>query len=131
MILENNMANITDFVGNAEGFVLEEINSVTDEERVIFRRILSTQVRKQMKSLKVTKTVMARKLSISPSTLNRLLDLNQKMVNDQTLKKVAHVIDEGIFLYLEGECFPLYHIYCPEFVTPSIQVAIVVEIHAC
>jgi len=79
---------------------LEEEGILEECTQTAIKRVLSLQIEQEMKKKKLSKSAMARKMSTSRSSLDRLLDPKNESVTVYTLKKAAHVVGRKIRLEL-------------------------------
>ncbi len=79
---------------------LEEEGILEECTQTAIKRALSWQIEQEMKKKKLSKSAMAKKMSTSRSSLDRLLDPKNESVTLYTLKKAARVVGRKIRLEL-------------------------------
>ncbi len=79
---------------------LEEEGILEECTETAIKRVLAWQIEQEMKKNNLSKSAMARKMSTSRSSLDRLLDPKNESVTLYTLKKAAHVVGRKIRLEL-------------------------------
>lgn len=79
---------------------LEEEGILEECTQTAIKKVLSWQIEQEMKKKKISKSAMAKKMSTSRSSLDRLLDPDNESVTLSTLKKAAQVVGRKIRLEL-------------------------------
>ena len=79
---------------------LEEEGILEECTQSAIKKVLSWQIEQEMKKKKLSKSAMAKKMSTSRSSLDRLLDPDNESVTLYTLKKAAQVVGRKIRLEL-------------------------------
>lgn len=79
---------------------LEEEGILEECTQSAIKKVLSWQIEQEMKKKKLSKSAMAKKMSTSRSSLDRLLDPDNESVTLSTLKKAAQVVGRKIRLEL-------------------------------
>jgi DNA-binding Xre family transcriptional regulator len=89
--MERNRHIGTDF----DAFLQEE-GILADVEAVAIKRVLAHQLAAMMKSKRISKTEMARRMRTSRSALDRLLDPQNASVTLQTLERAAQALGKRL-----------------------------------
>ena len=83
-------------LGGSLNDFLEEEGILDECTQTAIKRVLAWQIEQEMKKKKLSKSAMARKMSTSRSSLDRLLDPNNESVTLHTLRKAAHAIGRTV-----------------------------------
>ncbi len=87
-------------IGSSFDDFLKEEGIYDEVETTAIKRVIAWQLEKAMKTKRVTKAQMARRMKTSRSQLDRLLDPGQGGVTLETLARAAHVLGRHIRLEL-------------------------------
>ncbi len=87
-------------IGNSFDDFLEEEGLLAETESVAIKRVLAYQVAQLMKTKKISKVAMARKMNTSRSALDRLLDPQNTSITLQTMERAAHVMGKRLRIEL-------------------------------
>ena len=83
-------------LGGSLNDFLEEEGILDECTQTAIKRVLAWQIKEEMKIKKLSKSAMARKMSTSRSSLDRLLDPDNESVTLHTLRKAAHAIGRTV-----------------------------------
>jgi predicted XRE-type DNA-binding protein len=83
-------------LGGSLNDFLEEEGILDECTQTAIKRVLAWQIEQEMKKKKLSKSAMARKMSTSRSSLDRLLDPDNESVTLHTLRKAAHAIGRTV-----------------------------------
>jgi DNA-binding Xre family transcriptional regulator len=83
-------------VGSDFDDFLQEEGILADVEAVAIKRVLAHQLSAMMKSKRISKTEMARRMRTSRSALDRLLDPQNASVTLQTLERAAQALGKRL-----------------------------------
>ncbi len=83
-------------LGGSLNDFLEEEGILDECTQTAIKRVLAWQIKEEMKIKKLSKSAMARKMSASRSSLDRLLDPDNESVTLHTLRKAAHAIGRTV-----------------------------------
>ena len=83
-------------IGSSFDDFLEEEGLLAETEAVAIKRVIAYQVDQLMKTQKLSKVAMARKMNTSRSALDRLLDPYNTSITLQTLESAAHAIGKRL-----------------------------------
>lgn len=83
-------------IGNSFDDFLEEEGMLAETESVAIKRVLAYQVAQLMKTKKISKVAMARRMNTSRSALDRLLDPQNTSITLQTMERAAHVMGKRL-----------------------------------
>jgi DNA-binding Xre family transcriptional regulator len=86
---------------NFDDFLLEN-DILSDVEKVALKRILAYQIRSQMRSGSITVTEMARRMNTSRSSVNRLLDPENKSITLDTIGRATKALGKRCRIILEN-----------------------------
>ena len=75
---------------------LEDEGILAESEAIAIKRVIAFQVDELMKSQKISKVAMAKKMQTSRSALDRLLDPMNTSITLQTLESAAHAIGKRL-----------------------------------
>ncbi len=89
-----------DFIGSSFDSYLEEEGILQEVEQAAVKRVLAMQIRELMEEQKLSKAEMARRMSTSRASLNRLLDPCNESVTLQTMDRAAKVLGKQLRLTL-------------------------------
>ena len=79
---------------------LEEEGLLAEAEAVALKRVIAFQILELMKERNLSKTAMAKRMSTSRVTLDRLLDSSDGSVTLQTLERTALALDRRLHIAL-------------------------------
>ncbi|MFZ5572901.1 MAG: Fis family transcriptional regulator [Thermodesulfobacteriota bacterium] len=79
---------------------LEEEGLLEDCTESAIKKVLAWQLRQEMEKKKMTKTMMAKKMKTSRTSLERLLDPKNESITLLTMKKAAAVLGRKLKLEL-------------------------------
>ena len=80
---------------------LREEAMLDDASAVAVKRVIAWQIDQEMKSQKLTKSAMAKKMHTSRAALNRLLDATDTSLTLTTLSSAASVLGKKLRIELE------------------------------
>jgi len=83
-------------LGGSLNDFLEKEGILDECTQTAIKRVLAWQIEQEMKKKKLSKSAMARKMSTSRSSLDRLLDPDNESVTLHTLRKAAHAIGRTV-----------------------------------
>jgi len=83
-------------LGGSLNDFLEEEGILDECTQTAIKRVLAWQIEQEMKKKKLSKSAMARKMTTSRSSLDRLLDPDNESVTLHTLRKAAHAIGRTV-----------------------------------
>lgn len=83
-------------LGGSLNDFLEEEGILGECTQTAIKRVLAWQIEQEMKKKKLSKSAMARKMTTSRSSLDRLLDPDNESVTLHTLRKAAHAIGRTV-----------------------------------
>jgi DNA-binding Xre family transcriptional regulator len=75
---------------------LEEEGLLAETESAAVKRVIAYQIAQLMRSKKLSKVAMARKMNTSRSALDRLLDPGNTSITLQTLERAAHAMGKRL-----------------------------------
>lgn len=85
--------NLPDNLGsNFDNFLREE-GMLGDATAAAIKRVLAYQIQEEMKQRNLSKTVLAKRMKTSRSSVDRLLDPDNPSVTLQTLERAASALD--------------------------------------
>lgn len=87
-------------IGDSFEDFLEDQGLLEESTEVAIKRVLAYQIQQLMEKQNISKTVMAKKMRTSRSSLDRLLDPQNNSVTLQTLQKAADVLGRKVRLQL-------------------------------
>ncbi len=87
-------------IGSSFDDFLKEEGIYDEVEATAIKRVIAWQLKKAMKTRRVTKAQMARRMKTSRSQLDRLLDPSHGRVTLETLARAAQVLGHHIRLEL-------------------------------
>jgi hypothetical protein len=88
-------------IGSSFDDFLEEEAILDEATAVAVKRVIAWQISQEMHSLKLTKTMMAKKMHTSRASLNRLLDETDTSLTLTTLSSAAKVLGKKLRIELE------------------------------
>jgi predicted XRE-type DNA-binding protein len=80
---------------NFDDFLREE-GTLGDATAVAIKRVLAYQIQEEMKQRKLSKTILAKRMKTSRSSVDRLLDPDNSSVTLQTLQRAASALDKKL-----------------------------------
>ncbi|ETR69852.1 MAG: hypothetical protein OMM_09247 [Candidatus Magnetoglobus multicellularis str. Araruama] len=83
-------------IGSSFDDFLEEEGLLAETESVAIKRVLAYQISQLMKSKKLSKVAMAKKMKTSRSTLDRLLDSKNTSITLYTLERAAQAMGKRL-----------------------------------
>jgi len=83
-------------IGSSFDDFLEEEGLLAETESVAIKRVLAYQISQLMKSKKLSKVAMAKKMKTSRSTLDRLLDSKNTSITFYTLERAAQAMGKRL-----------------------------------
>jgi antitoxin HicB len=86
----------TKSIGSSFDSFLQEENILAQSEAVAAKRVIAYQIEEAIKTLKVTKSDMAKRMHTSRAALNRLLDPNNTSVTLATIENAANAIGRRV-----------------------------------
>jgi antitoxin HicB len=86
------------YIGSSFDSFLEEEGILHEVEQAAVKRGLSMRIREMMEEQQINKAEMARRMSTSRASLDRLLDPNNESVTLQTMNRAAKVLGKRIHL---------------------------------
>ena len=90
-------------IGSSFDDFLDEEAILDETTAVAIKRVIAWQIDQEMKTQKLTKSAMAKKMYTSHSALNRLLDENDTSLTLITLSRAASVLGKNAGLSLSSE----------------------------
>ena len=87
-------------LGGSFNDFLKEEGILEECTETAIKRVLAWQIEQEMKKNNLSKSVMARKMKTSRSSLDRILDPINESVTLHTLKKAAHAVGRTVKLEL-------------------------------
>lgn len=87
-------------IGDSFEDFLDDQGLLEESTEVAIKRVLAYQIQQLMEKQNISKTVMAKKMRTSRSSLDRLLDPQNNSVTLQTLQKAADVLGRKVRLQL-------------------------------
>ncbi|RXK85103.1 Fis family transcriptional regulator [Chlorobaculum sp. 24CR] len=89
-------------IGSSFDDFLQEEGLFDDANAVAIKRVIAWQIDQEMKTQKLTKSAMAKKMRTSRAALNRLLDETDTSLTLTTLSRAATVLGKKFRIELEG-----------------------------
>ena len=89
-------------IGSSFDDFLEEEAILDETTAIAIKRVIAWQIDQEMKTQKLTKSAMAKKMHTSRSALNRLLDENDTSLTLTTLSRAAAVLGKRFRIELES-----------------------------
>jgi antitoxin HicB len=89
-------------IGSSFDDFLQEEGLLDDANAVAIKRVIAWQIDQEMKTQKLTKSAMAKKMRTSRAALNRLLDETDTSLTLTTLSRAATVLGKKFRIELEG-----------------------------
>ena len=89
-------------IGSSFDDFLQEEAILEDTTAVAVKRVIAWQIDQEMKSQKLTKSSMAKKMHTSRAALNRLLDATDTSLTLITLSSAALVLGKKLRIELES-----------------------------
>jgi antitoxin HicB len=83
-------------IGSSFDSFLQEENILAESEAVATKRVIAYQVEEAIKTLKVTKSDMAKRMNTSRAALDRLLDPNNTSITLATIENAANAIGRRV-----------------------------------
>ena len=84
---------------NFDDFLREE-GMLGDATAAAIKRVLAYQIQEEMKQRNLSKTVLAKRMKTSRSSVDRLLDPDNPSVTLQTLERAASALDMKLVIEL-------------------------------
>ena len=94
------MKNKNQHIGSAFDEFLQEEGILEESHKIATKRVLAHQIESLMKREKLTKSAMAKKMHTSRTSINRLLDPNEKSLTLKTLEAAANVLGKKVHVEL-------------------------------
>ncbi len=85
--------NLPDNLGSNFDDFLREEGMLGDATAAAIKRVLAYQIQEEMKQRNLSKTVLAKRMKTSRSSVDRLLDPENLSVTLQTLERAAFALD--------------------------------------
>ena len=93
-----------DHSGSAFDSFLEEEGVLAETEAVALKRVIAWQIEQAMAAKRITKNVMAKRLSTSRTQIDRLLDPSHVGVSIETIARAAKAVGKRVtFQILDAE----------------------------
>ena len=93
-----------DHSGSAFDSFLEEEGVLAEAEAVALKRVIAWQIEQAMAAKRITKNVMAKRLSTSRTQIDRLLDPSHVGVSIETIARAAKAVGKRVtFQILDAE----------------------------
>ena len=93
-----------DHSGSAFESFLEEEGVLAETEAVALKRVIAWQIEQAMAAKKITKNIMAKRLSTSRTQIDRLLDPSHVGVSIETIARAAKAVGKRVsFQILDAE----------------------------
>ena len=89
-------------IGNSFDDFLREEAILDEATAVAVKRVIAWQIDREMKSQKLTKSSMAKKMHTSRAALNRLLDATDTSLTLTTLSSAASVLGKKLRIELDA-----------------------------
>ena len=89
-------------IGSSFDDFLQEEGLLDEANAVAIKRVIAWQIDQEMKTQKLTKSAMAKKMRTSRAALNRLLDETDTSLTLTTLSRAATVLGKKFRIELEG-----------------------------
>jgi len=89
-----------EYLGSDFDDFLAEEGLLAEAEAVALKRVIAFQILELMKERNLSKTAMAKRMSTSRVTLDRLLDSSDGSVTLQTLERAALALDRRLHIEL-------------------------------
>jgi len=87
-------------IGDSFDSFLENDSILEEVENVAIKRVIALQLQDEMEKKNLTKTMLAKKMNTSRSSLNRLLDPENEAITLKTLKKAANLLGKRLAIQL-------------------------------
>lgn len=87
-------------IGSRFDEFLAEDEILDHAESVAIKRTVAFQIQEEMKKMKLTKTMLAKKMKTSRSSLDRLLDPDDEAITVKTLKRAAKSLGKRVEIRL-------------------------------
>ena len=87
-------------IGDSFDSFLENDSILEEVENAAIKRVIALQLQDEMKKKNLTKTMLAKKMNTSRSSLNRLLDPENEAITFKTLKKAANVLGKRLAIQI-------------------------------
>ncbi len=88
------------YLGSDFDSFLEEEGMLAEVETGAIKKLVALQIQEMMKEKRLSKTAMAKKMRISRSVLDKLLDPDSDSITLQTLEKVAVALGKKLKIEL-------------------------------
>ena len=90
-------------IGSRFDDFLKEEGLLAEAEAVAAKRVIALQIARLMKSRRITKTLMAKRMQTSRASVERLLDPANKSVTLQTLERAALALGKQLHVaFVDG-----------------------------
>lgn len=86
------------YIGSNFDDFLEEEGILQEVEQIAVKRVLALRIRELMEEQQMSRAEMARRMSTSRSSLNRLLDPSNESITLQTMDRAAKVLGKRLHL---------------------------------
>lgn len=86
---------------NFDDFLLQN-DLLSDVEKVALKRMIAYQIKNQMRKDLITVTEMAKRMNTSRSSVNRLLDPDNKSITLDTIGRAAKALGKKCRIILEN-----------------------------